>query len=102
MKDSIITEFVNFKVLETTTGEQLMSKADNLVEFQKKLDGYIDSELVKDVNDNAWQFVYHYENLEKVKVIGEKLRSSKEFGEFISLVVPDSIRVAFNQSLRKW
>lgn len=102
MKNSIITEFVNFKVLETTTEEQLISKADILNYFQKKLDGYIDAELVKNVKENAWCIVYHYESLEKVKVIGEKLRNSEEFGEFISLIVPGSISITFYHLLRKW
>jgi len=102
MKNSIITEFVNFKVPETTTLEQLVSKAGNLIDFQKKLDGYIDSELVKDVRENEWRFIYHYESLEKLKLIGENLRSSKEFGEFTSLVVPGSINVTFYHGIKKW
>ena len=40
MKATIITEFVKFKVLETTTDEQLISKADiNINGFHKKQDG---------------------------------------------------------------
>jgi hypothetical protein len=102
MKDTIITEFVKFKVLETTSDEQLISKADFLDDFQKKQDGYIDSELVKQVEENAWCLIYHYENLEKVKAIGEKMRSGKVFDEFIPLIVPGSLSVTFNLRLKKW
>ena len=92
MKETIITELVKFKVLETTTEEQLISKVDILNDFQKKQDGFIDAELVKDVKENAWCIIYHYENFEKVQAIGEKLRSSKVFEEFNSLIVPGSLR----------
>jgi hypothetical protein len=102
MKDTIITEFVKFKVLETTTDEQLTAKADILNDFQKKQDGFIDAELVKDVNENAWCFIYHYESLEKVKAIGEKMRNSKVFDEFIPLIKQGSLIVTFNQRLREW
>ena len=102
MKDTIITEFVKFKVLETTTDEQLILKADILNDFQKKQDGFIDAELVKDTEENAWYFIYHYENMEKVKAIGEKMRNCKEFDEFKTLFVPGSIGVTFYPQLREW
>jgi hypothetical protein len=99
---TIITEFVKFRVLETTTDEQLISKADILNEFQKQQDGFIDAELVKSIKENEWYFVYHYENMEKVKAIGEKMRSSKVFDEFTPLTVPGSLSVAFYQLFKKW
>jgi len=103
MKNSIITEFVKFKALETTTDEQLIAKADmNINGFHKIQDGFIDAELVKDVEENAWCFIFHYESLEKIKAVGEKLRSSKEFGEFIPHIVPGSISASFHNHLVKW
>jgi hypothetical protein len=102
MKNEVITEFVKFKVLETTTVEQLLSKADILNEFQKKLDGYIDAELVKGIEGNAWCFIYHFDSLEKVKVIGEKLRGSNVFSEFICLIIPESLNVTLNHQFKKW
>ena len=103
MKATIITEFVKFKVLETTTDEQLISTADiNINGFHKKQDGFINAELVKDIKENAWCFIFHYKSLEKIKVIGEKMRNSKEFGEFIPLIVSGSISATFYNQLRKW
>ena len=99
---TIITEFVKFKTLETTTDEQLLLKADILNDFQKKQDGFINAELVKGVKESEWYLVYHYENMEKLKVIGEKMRSSKVFDEFIPLTVPGSLGVTFYQQLKKW
>ena len=99
----MITEFVKFKALETTRDEQLIFKADAMINgFWKKQDGFIDAELVKDVEANAWCFIYHNENLEQLKAGGEKMRNSKEFGEFIPLIVPGSIGVTFFHQLRKW
>ena len=98
----MVTELVKFKVLKTTTKEQLILKAELLNNFQKKQDGYIDCELVKDVKDDGWYFIYHYENLEKVMAIGEKLRESKAFDELMLLLDPESLDVSFYQQLKTW
>lgn len=102
MNEKIITEFVKFQLLETTSVEQLISKADILNDFQKKQDGYIDAELVKGVERDEWYLIYHYETLEKVKVIGEKMRSNGVFDEFVPLIVPGSLSVTFYHQLKKW
>ena len=44
----------------------------------------------KDVKENSWYFIYHYESLEKVRIIGEKLRESKMFDELMPLLDPAS------------
>lgn len=99
----MITEFVKFKVLETTTDEQLISKADNHInDFQKKQDGFVDTELVKNVEENEWCFIFHYESLEKIKAVGEKMRNNKAFDELNALIVPGSISVTLYHQLRKW
>jgi hypothetical protein len=99
--NTIITEFVQVKVLETTTDEQLLAKADGLIDFLNKQDGYLDSELVKGIEGNSWCFIFHYDSMEKVRVIAEKMRSSKEFEEFKLLLVPAVINVTFFNQLRK-
>lgn len=101
MKNAIITEFVNFRTLETTTEEQLFSKVDFLNDFQRNQDGFIDAELVKQVETNDWCLIYHYENMEKVKAIGAQMRIHKVFDEFMPLTVPDSVRVTFYVQLKK-
>ena len=102
MNDKMITELVRFKLLGSTTEAQLLSKAQLLNDFHKKQDGYIDCELVKDVNEESWYFIYHYECLEKVMKVGEKLCQSKAFDEFMPLLVPDSVNVSFYKQLKKW
>lgn len=85
MKETMITEFVEISVPETTTVEQLTEKAENFNNFLKKQDGYIDGELVQTLDGNTWRFVFHFENIEKVKAIGEKMRASSEFAELLRL-----------------
>ncbi len=103
MKNTMITEFVNFRVLEATTNVQLLSKANIFItDLLEKQDGFIGAELVKDVEGNARCFIIHYESFEKVKTIVEKMRNSKEFDEFKSVIVPGSIDVTFYQHVRKW
>lgn len=100
---TIITEFVNFKVLETTTDEQLIKKADRFIgDFMKKQDGYVDAELVKAPEGDARCMIIRYENFEKVKAIIEQLGNCKEFAEFKLLLIPGSITVTFNPQLKTW
>lgn len=95
-----ITEFVQINVLETVTDEQFLEKAEKLNDFLKEQDGYIDSELVKATEGNNRRFIFHFESMEKVKAIGEKMRASSEFTEFKSVI--GSFGVTFFQQVRKW
>ena len=98
----MITEIVEISLPETTTIKQFTEKAENFKNFLSKQDGYIDGELLKTTEGNSWRFIFHFENMEKVKLIGEKMRSSAEFGEFKSVIVPENLRVSFFQLVRKW
>jgi hypothetical protein len=102
MKDTIITEFVKIEVLQTTTEEQLLSKADIINGFLQNQDGFIDAEVVKAVEGFIWYFIYHIENFEKLRSVGEKLRNSKLFDEITPLIVPGSLNVTFFHQLKKW
>lgn len=99
----MITELVKLNLLEAAIDEQLLAKSDLLInDFMKKQEGFIDAELVKEVGENAWTFIYHFSSTEKLKAIGEAMRKSKEFAEFITLIAPGSLSVTIHQQLRKW
>ena len=102
MKTEIVTEFVRIEVLPTTTDEQLLAKANKINQFIQKQDGFIDAELVKAFEGNTWFFIYHIENLEKLKVVGEKIRAMKLFDEIIPLILPESMTVSFYQQFKIW
>jgi hypothetical protein len=102
MKTTIITEFVKIEVLQTTTNEQLLEKADIVNDFLQKQDGFIDAELVKAVDGNVWYFIYHIESMEKLKAVGEKLRSNKMFDHITPLIVLGSLSVSFFEQTKKW
>ena len=70
--------------------------------FLQKQDGFIDAELVKAVDGNVWYFIYHIESMEKLKAVGEKLRSSKMFDHITPLIVPGSLSVSFFEQTKKW
>jgi len=95
MKETVITEFVKIEVLQTTTVEQLLSKVQIINEFIQKQDGFIDAELVKAVDGNTWYFIYHIEDFEKVKSVGEKIRAMKLFDVLTPLIEPGSMSVSF-------
>ena len=98
--ETTITEFVEISLPETTTVEQFTEKAENLVNFLKKQDGYIDGEMMQALEGNAWRFVFHFENMEKVKAIGEKMRASSEFAGFKSVIA--GFGVSFFRKMKKW
>ncbi|MGE5409935.1 MAG: hypothetical protein ACM3MI_03170 [Clostridiales bacterium] len=99
----MITELVRLNLLEAATDEQLLAKSDLLInDFMKKQEGFIDAELVKEVGEKAWTIIYHFSNIERLKAIGEAMRKSKEFAEFITLITPGSLSVTIHQQLRKW
>jgi hypothetical protein len=56
----------------------------------------------KAVEGNTWHFIYHIENMEKLKAVGEKLRSSKLFDELTPLIVPGSLGVSFHHKIKNW
>jgi hypothetical protein len=102
MMTKIITEFVKIEVLQTTTDEQLLVEADIINQFIQKQDGFIDAEIVKTMEGNVWLFIYHIENFEKLKTVGEKLRATKLFDEITPLIVPGSMSVSFYQQFKIW
>ncbi|MGE0019895.1 MAG: hypothetical protein AB7S72_09530 [Draconibacterium sp.] len=100
MKETRITEFVEISLPETTTVEQFTEKAENFVNFLKKQDGFIDGEMVQALDGNVWRFVFHFENMEKVKAIGEKMRAGSEFAEFKAVIA--GFGVSFFQPVKRW
>jgi hypothetical protein len=102
MMTKIITEFVKLEVLQTTTDEQLLAKADIINQFLQQQDGFIDAELIKAIEGNVWFFIYHIENFEKLKAVGEKLRAMKLFDEIVPLIVPGSMSVSFYHQIKNW
>lgn len=102
MKTKIITELAQFKAQETVTDDQIITAVQNLNEFQKTLDGFIDAELVKHTKENTWHIVFHYQNFDKVQAIGAALRINKVFSDFTSLVLPESLEITFHHQLQTW
>ena len=102
METKIITELVQFKALDMTTDVQIVNAVNNLNEFQKMQDGFLDAELIKDVKEDSWCVIFHYESFEKVQAIGALLRSNKVFSDFTSLVVPENLNISFYHPLREW
>ncbi len=102
METKIITEFVQFETLESTTDEQLVDAVNRLNQFQGNHDGFLDAEIAKDLKEDSWRIIFHYADMEKVQTIGLKLRNSKEFGDFSSLIASDSLRISFCQQMKNW
>lgn len=102
MKNNAFTEFVKIETLQSTTNEELINTANIINEFLQQQDGFIDAELVKALDGNIWYFIYHIENFEKLKAVGEKLRNNKLFDLLTPLIVPESMNVSFYNRISNW
>jgi len=102
METKTITELVQFEALESTTEEQIVSAVDRLNQFQKAYEGFRDAEIAKDMKDDSWSIIFHYKNFEWVQAIGAHLRNSREFADFQSLLVSESLKISFGQQLKNW
>jgi hypothetical protein len=102
MKTTTITELLKVEALQTTTDEQILAKTGIVNSFLEKQDGFIDAEVIKAVEGNIWYFIYHIENMEKLRTTGEKLRASKLFDQIIPLIVPGSMSVSFYRQIGRW
>jgi len=102
METKIITELVQFEALDTSTDEQIVDAVQRVNQFQKAYEGYLDAEIAKDMKEDSWSIIFHYENFEWVQAIGSDLRSSKEFMDFRSLMAPESLNVSFGRQFKNW
>ena len=102
MKNKMITELVKIQVLPSATEEQVLTKVNLINDFLQNQDGFIDCELIKPFEGNTWFFIFHIENMEKLKAFGEKLRSNKLFDELIPLITPGSMNFSFFNPVKKW
>ncbi len=102
MKNTVITALVRLEVLPSTTEEQVLRKADLINDFLQNQDGFIDCELVKAIEGNTWYLIYHIENIEKLRAVGQKLRSNKLFDELIPIITTGSMNFSFFNKLKKW
>lgn len=102
MKNKKITEMVRLEVLPSVSDEQLISKVNLINEFLRVQDGFIDAELIKSTEGSVWYLIYHIENMEKLRAVGEKLRSNKLFESLNPLVVPGSVTFSFFNQVCFW
>ena len=102
MNTKIITELIEIKLLDSIKKDELLLKANEINTFLKNEDGFIRAELIKEIESNVWNFVYHFENFEKLKAVGAKLKSNKMFEGIKQLSVPDSMNVSFYEQIEIW
>jgi hypothetical protein len=102
MKNTMITELVRIEVLPSTTEEQVLTKANLINDFLQNQDGFIDAELVRAFEGNTWFLIFHIENIEKLRAVGEKLRSNKLFNELSPLIGAGSMNFSFFNQIKMW
>jgi len=102
MKTNVITELLKIEVLPDVSDEQIVEKVNVINKFIEKQDGFIDAELVKGFEGGVWYLIYHIENAQKLKEVGEKIRGSKLFDEIIPLIISGSMSVQFFNRYKTW
>jgi quinol monooxygenase YgiN len=102
MKKDVITEFVKIETLQTTTDDQLISKAEIIIQFLQKQDGFIDTELLYDKKENTWIMIQHWASLEQMKASSANMFMDNATEAFRDAIEPKSISISVFPVLRTW
>ena len=81
----MVTELIEFKLLENFSNEQLTTEAESVVEnFHKKQDGFVDFALIGDITNQLYQMIIHYESMADIeKVKTDKCKKGEDNSVYI-------------------
>ncbi len=103
MENKTITEIVTFQIKLGVAEENTIEIIDDVVNnFHKKQEGFINGELVKGEKENEWSMIYHYQSMENIKAVGEKIAQGTEMDKFKEIVMPESVKLQFLKQILSW
>lgn len=77
MANSIITEIVEFGILDSVTDSDFAKIAEEIPNFYRSQPGYIDTEILKN-SDGLWVMVLHWESVDAEKKASTLMMKSQE------------------------
>ncbi|MDP3453099.1 MAG: hypothetical protein Q8R90_09100 [Bacteroidales bacterium] len=102
MNKSIVTEIVSFEIDESISNEAFKEIVESVeIEFHMLQSGYIDSELVKGIN-NSWTMIMHWDSLEEVKLASKLLMKSEKSKLFRDAIIPSTVRMSYLKQIKTW
>lgn len=100
---SIITELVTMKLEVNANKEEFVSIVDDLEKnFHSKQQGFIDTELLYDEENNLWMMIQHWETKEQLKAASKKMFSDKNAEVFVKSLDPKSVKMIVLTQEKVW
>ncbi len=100
---SIITELVTMKLEVNANKEEFVSIVDDLEKnFHSKQQGFIDTELLYDEENNLWMMIQHWETKEQLKAASKKMFSDKNAEVFVKSLDPKSVKMTILTQEKVW
>lgn len=102
-EEKIVTEIVEFKILEGLEKNQFLKIVNFLEEnFHSKQKGFIDSELMQGREDRSYIMIQHWETMKYCKAVAPKMMKEPLTEEFRSSIDPKSVKMVFSEQIRNW
>ncbi len=103
MKTGIITEIVDFLIVEGVTDDcfkEIVNSLEN--NFHSKQKGFIDTELLKGREPNRWIMIQHWDSIEDVKASSNLMMKSECTEEFRKALIPSTVKMSITEQAGVW
>jgi heme-degrading monooxygenase HmoA len=102
-QNEIATEIVNFKTINRISENELIKIINNLdTNFLSKTKGYIDTELIKGKEEQAWTIIIHWRTTEEGNKAIKEFANSPLTEEYRNVVDQKSVGFHFNEQIQTW
>ena len=99
----IITEIVEFKILENISKEDFIKIVDMLeTGYHLKQSGYMDTELAYDDKNNKWIVIQHWDSQENMRNASAKMFKEDSTKEFREVLIKESVNMSILFQLKTW
>lgn len=103
MNEKIVTEIVEFKIVEGLEENDFLKIVDFLEEnFHSKQKGFIDTELMKGREEGSYIMIQHWETMKDCKEVVQKMMKEPLTEKFRNSINPKSVKMVFSEQIQKW
>lgn len=100
---SNVTELVRMKAKDLVAKDDFINIVNKLeIDFHTKQEGFIDTELLYDEEENVWIMIQHWESFEHVKLASRNMFKEATTESFRNSINPKSISISVFPILGKW
>ena len=98
-----VTEIVSFKTINGISDNELISIINNLdANFLSKTKSYIDTELIKGKEEQAWTIIIHWRTMAEATEAIMEFAKSPLTEEYRNAIDPKSVSFHFTDQIKTW